>query len=191
MKKQRQRLAIIIALLVALALLAGFVLYKSITQPNPQCLSSHMTPSQPPATLDTARDYFELGNYDYDLGDCDQAIADYTHAIGINPQYAEAYNNRAYTYMMQNDYSPALADLNRAIELRPDYVNALMNRGDIRNYYYAIDRQSAVSDYKKIISLGAKDHSSVCSHLFLAEHDGWNLGTLFDFPKQLISKSCE
>jgi tetratricopeptide (TPR) repeat protein len=58
-------------------------------------------------------------------------------------QTAEAYNNRAYTYMTIRDYADALPDLDQATALRPTYVNALMNRGDIYNFYYQIDRARA------------------------------------------------
>ena len=80
------------------------------------------------------------------------------------------------------DYKDALADLNKAITLDPNYVQALMNRGDIHNYYYEVNKQSAVTDYKKVISLGGEKGTSVCGHLFLAEHNGWNLGTILSLP---------
>jgi len=143
-----------------------------------QCTSTHAPSSSPPAALVTARDYFAQGNYDYELGACARAIADYSHAIRLNPRFAEAYNNRAYTYMMQADYAPALPDLDRAIALRPTYVHALMNRADIYNYDYHIDRQRAIRDYDRIIALGAVQGTSVCGHRLLAAQNGWNLGTI-------------
>lgn len=82
--------------------------------------------------------------------------------------------------MRMQKYKEALPDLNTAIKLNPNYVQAFMNRGDIHNYYYDIDKQAAIADYKQVISIaGAKrDKTSVCGHLFLAEHNGWNVGTL-------------
>ncbi len=145
---------------------------------NAQCTSAHSPSSTPPAALVTARDYFAQGNYDYELGACARAIADYSHAIRLNPRFAEAYNNRAYTYMMQADYAPALPDLDRAIALRPTYVHALMNRADIYNYDYHIDRPRAIRDYDRIIALGAVQETSVCGHRLLAAQNGWNLGTI-------------
>ena len=86
---------------------------------NTWCSSVHPTTAQPPITLATATDYFTLGDYDYDRGDCEQAIADYTEAIARDPAFAEAYNNRAYTAMIQQDYARALPDLDRAIQCAP------------------------------------------------------------------------
>lgn len=130
-------------------------------------------------------DYFIRGNYDYDKGNCKQAIKDYTQSIILNPLYPEAYNNRAYTFMRMRNFKDALVDLNKALELNPNYVQALMNRGDIFNYYYAIDRKRAIVDYNKVISLGAKEGTSVCGHLLLAQHNGWNIFTIFDLPAML------
>jgi hypothetical protein len=76
--------------------------------------------------------------------------------------------------MVEQQYGKALPDLDRAIQLRPDYVNALMNRGDIYNYYFAIDRTRAIADYNRVLQLGAK-HTSVCGHRSLALNNGWKV----------------
>ena len=72
----------------------------------------------------------------------DAAVEDYSQAIEINPNYPEAYNNRALLYRQQKKYDTALADLNRAIELNPEdgqtRYNVYFNRGlvyfDLENY---------------------------------------------------------
>jgi tetratricopeptide (TPR) repeat protein len=120
---------------------------------------------------------------------CTGALADYTRAIDLHPQMAEAYNNRAYTEMAQQDYAAALPDLNQAIALRPDYVNALMNRGDIYNYYYDIDFDQAIADYDRVLALDHA-HTSVCGHRLLAQHHGWDLGVLATAVTQRASAGC-
>jgi len=166
--------------------------YSAATAPNLQCTAAHtssvepnMTPSTSPKVLQNAQDYFAQGDYDYEQGHCTQAIADYTQAIKLNPTYAQAYNNRAYTYMQENRYVDALPDLDKAIQLRPNYVNALMNRGDLYNYYYQTDRKKAVSDYDQVIALGAAQGTSVCGHRILAIHQGWNLDAIIDILTHL------
>ncbi len=42
----------------------------------------------------TADPWLEAGDQKYDSGDYQGAISDYTSAIQINPNYADAYNNR-------------------------------------------------------------------------------------------------
>jgi hypothetical protein len=175
-------------------ILLGFVafgMYKSAIQPDIQCTTIHTTTTKPPSSLKTAIDYFAQGDYDYDTGNCQQAIVDYTKAITLNPNYQQAYNNRAYTNMRMKNYKDALPDLNKAIEFNPNYAQALMNRGDIHNYYYAIDRQRAIVDYEKVIALGGNQkETSVCGHLFLAKHNGWNFGTILDFPRNILG-TCD
>lgn len=145
--------------------------YGLIQFPDTQCSKMHTTSSQPPPQTVTAEDYFELGNYEYDRGDCLQAVMSYTQAVQEDPGFSRAYNNRAYTYMRMRNYKAALADLHTALDIDPTYVTALMNRGDIYNYYYAINHQKAVDDYNKVITLGKeKDRSgSVCGHKAMAQ----------------------
>lgn len=154
------------------------------------CSEHHTTTSQPPSKLKTPTDYFEKGNYLYDTGDCPGAIENYTKAIKLNSKYPEAHNNRAYTYMMMNDYKNALPDLDAAIKLRPTYVNALMNRGDIYNYYYLQDKEKAVADYDKVIAQGpeALKGQPTCGHRLMAVNNHnliltlWHLITKTDAP---------
>jgi len=172
-----------------------FVLYVVLgihNQPPAPCTASLVPVSQKPSAMVSAQDYFAQGDYDYERGACDAAIADYTRAIALNPKFAEAYNNRAYTYMVQHNYAAALPDLNKAIELRPNYVNALMNRGDIYNYYYEINYDRAVADYDRILQIGGQERStSVCGHRLLAQHHGWDLGVLVDvFITKGIEAGC-
>jgi len=152
-----------------LVLLFTAKLYGAITAPDIQCTTTHTITSQPPKQTITAQDYFELGNYHYDVGKCTEAVADYTRSISLNPSYPQTYNNRAYTNMRMRNYKDALPDLDKAISLNPNYVQALMNRGDIHNYYYQIDRKVALVDYNKVISLGAIHDTSVCGHKAMAE----------------------
>ena len=147
------------------------------------------SPSQPPKALLTAEDYLAQGAYDFDRGSCDAAIADFSRAIELNPRYAEAYNSRAYTYMIKKQYALALPDLDRAIELRPNYVNALMNRGDIYNYYYAIDYNRALADYDRVLRLPGAGRTSVCGHRMLAANHGWNPAVFVDMLTSLSTRS--
>jgi tetratricopeptide (TPR) repeat protein len=129
----------------------------------------------------TAEEFLKLGDVAFDGGNCQEAVAVYTQALARNPDYAEAYNNRAYTYMRMQNYAPALQDLDQALRIRPDYLHALMNRGDIHNYYFEQDRNKAIEDYDHILRLGGQTKEpSVCGHRAVAiyslpGHEGWNL----------------
>lgn len=173
------------AAIILLALLA-FVMYRSATAPDTWCTTSHKASTQSPAKLKTAGDYLALGDHDYETGNCQKALADYSIAITLSPNYSQALNNRAYTYMRLRNYQAALTDLDAALILNPDYIQALMNRGDIYNYYL-VDRPKAITDYEHVLSVQGASGTSVCGHLFLAVHNGWNLGTILDLPQFVIN----
>lgn len=187
-KTNRKAVAITSLITLILLGLLAFVMYRDSVALDLQCSTTHATTTTPPATSKTAIDYFLKGNYDYDTGNCVKAIADYTTSIKLNPSYAQAYNNRAYTYMRLRDYKNALTDLNKALSLNPNYIQALMNRGDIHNYYYQIDRTAAIADYEKVIALGGTNGTSVCGHLLLARTNGWTLTTIFTLP--FVNATC-
>jgi tetratricopeptide (TPR) repeat protein len=171
-------------------ILLGLLVFALIKFANPRdtwCDNIQNSLSYPPTELKTAADFFEKGNYDYDTGRCKEAIVDYTKSIEINPKYPQAFNNRAYTYMRMQNYKAALADLNKALELDPDYINALMNRGDIHNYYYEIDKNLAIADYEKIISLAGTKGTSVCGHLAMAQNSTKNIMSFFLIPYQTLT----
>lgn len=173
--------------LCMLILSAGIYFTVQYTNhPDMYCTSIHIPTTIPPQKLVSADDYFRQGDYEYETGNCTQAIVNYSEAIKINPLFAEAYNNRAFTKMRQQNFKDALPDLNKALEIRPDYVNALMNRGDIYNYYFAIDRKAALMDYEKVIELQGMKATSVCGHSFLAKYDGWNWKSALAYPFSAI-----
>jgi tetratricopeptide (TPR) repeat protein len=51
-------------------------------------------------------------------GDLDKAIADYSQAIVLKPDYAAAYENRARAFVDKGDYTRAVDDVTRAGELK-------------------------------------------------------------------------
>src|SRR5262249_55535042 len=82
-----------------------------------------------------------------------RAIADYDQAIRLNPQAAEAYNNRgdAYKNGPQHDYAHAIADYDQAIRLNPQYALAYSNRAQA--YYAVQDYAHEVADYDQALRI--------------------------------------
>ena len=64
---------------------------------------------------DLAISYYNRGIFWYDKDDNDKAIADYTKAIELSPDYASAFNNRGNAYAAKGDLDRAIADYDRAI----------------------------------------------------------------------------
>jgi tetratricopeptide (TPR) repeat protein len=72
--------------------------------------------------------------------------------------------------MRLRNYTEALFDLDKAISLDATYPQPYLNRGDLYNYYGPIiDRQKAIADYQRAITLGAVHDTSVCGHLAMAQ----------------------
>jgi len=72
--------------------------------------------------------YFDSG-YAKGKGDLDGAIADFTKAIEVRPDYAEAYNLRGLAKQAKGNLDGAVEDFTKAIEINPDYAGAYDNRG--------------------------------------------------------------
>lgn len=99
----------------------------------------------------TAEDYFYLGLTFEQRGDFKKAIEVYGQAIESDPQYADAYNNRAVAKRALDNLDGAIADYNQAIELNPQHAPAYNNRGIAK--YHSGDYQGAITDFDQAINL--------------------------------------
>jgi protein O-mannosyl-transferase len=106
----------------AVALLFGFTVFYSVkTYSRCTVWNSSMT-----LWNDVIRQEPEVPMAYYNRGiffmkttqDYEKALADYSKAIELKPDYAEAYNNRGVIYMNIKKYSEALDDYKRALELK-------------------------------------------------------------------------
>jgi tetratricopeptide (TPR) repeat protein len=86
--------------------------------------------------------YERLKNYD-------QAIANHTEAIRLNPSLGLAYYNRGVIFGLRGQRDRALADYNQALRIDPKHANAYNNRGSLRND--AGDYNSAIADFTEAI----------------------------------------
>ena len=51
-------------------------------------------------------------------------------AIELNPDIADAYNNRGIAYAGKGEFERAIADYDKAIKFKPDVADAYNNRGN-------------------------------------------------------------
>ena len=77
----------------------------------------------------TAEDYNERGNAYFTNNNHDLAIAAYTQAIRLNPNYARPYRNRGNIYYERRDYDRAIADYTQWVRIEPNSANPYSNRG--------------------------------------------------------------
>ncbi len=84
-------------------------------------------------------------------GEFDRALAEYSRALQINPEYAEAYCSRANTYYYLGEYQKAINDYNRAIALKPYRADFYFSRGFARGK--TGDLKGAISDWTETLRL--------------------------------------
>ena len=72
-------------------------------------------------------------------------------AIRLNPDFAEAYNNRGAAKDALRRYDDAITDFDQAIRLKPDYAKAYSNRGAAKDALKQYE--DAVTDYDEAIRL--------------------------------------
>ncbi|MDA9346996.1 tetratricopeptide repeat protein [bacterium] len=73
-----------------------------------------------PAYCQTANEYFSMGLEKAFLEDYRGAMADYTKAIEIDPNYGLTYVTRGLIKHELEDYRGAIADYTKAIEIDPN-----------------------------------------------------------------------
>ena len=62
-------------------------------------------------------EYFHLGVAKYDLGQLKEAVKDFNKAIRLNPEFADAYYNRAVVHYQMKQYDKSWQDIDKAQEL--------------------------------------------------------------------------
>jgi tetratricopeptide (TPR) repeat protein len=114
--------------------------------PTPQA------PPPPPMQFSPAKkamEYFEKGGAQLQRGNLDQAIADYTEAIQLKPNFFAAYLNRGTAQRKKGEVDQAIADYTKALGIRPDLYDAYTLRGIC--YGKKGQYQEAIADYTKAL----------------------------------------
>ncbi|NKB17074.1 MAG: tetratricopeptide repeat protein [Pseudanabaena sp. CRU_2_10] len=75
-------------------------------------------------------------------------------AIGLNPKYVEAFNNRGNARFDIGDKKGSIQDYNIVIELDSNYALAYSNRGNARADLG--DKKGAIEDYNKLLKIYQK-----------------------------------
>ena len=91
----------------------------------------------------------------------EQAIADFNHALILDPNNGKIYSERGRVYSEWRDFDKAFEDHNKAINLNPNDASSYTMRGDTFIYRYfspydddlRSDYVNAINDYTKAIQL--------------------------------------
>jgi RNA polymerase sigma factor (sigma-70 family) len=84
-------------------------------------------------------------------GHYDEAIADFNHALQLDPKAAAAYFNRGRAHKLQGKYDQALVDYAQNLKLHPNAAGTYVNRGQI--YNLKGDYDLAIADFDHALLL--------------------------------------
>lgn len=118
-------------------------------------LTSLINSSAIASTQITADDFFQMGVKSMLYDNYQEAIKDFTQAIGLKNDFAPAYSNRCLAYLQLKDYQNALADCNQAIKFAPQRADTYVNRG--LAHYRQGDYPGAIADNNQAIALKPYD----------------------------------
>ncbi len=88
----------------------------------------------------------------------DRAVADFTKALELFPQFGDPYAHRAEIWLRHRDEKSALDDFDRAIKYGVSYEFAYNRRGSIRHRNGYL--QGAIADYTKAIEINPRSASA-------------------------------
>ena len=123
---------------------------KTAVKPEKPNKSKPVANPDPKASSESVRG----GDDHYRQGELDEALADYTEAIRLDPKNAEAYNNRALTYNRKGELDKAITDFNDAIKIKPNTPRLYNNRG--LAYAKKGNFDKAISDFTEAIKLDSR-----------------------------------
>jgi serine/threonine-protein kinase len=162
---------------LAYARLAQVYIMKYRLDSNPQSLQRAAAYSKQAAELDDQlpSTYVALGQIHELTGNHDLAIAEFQHAINIDPRDAEAIAGMATSYINAGRNTEAEAAFMKAIALRPDYWKGY---NDLGIFYESIGRpRDAIAQFNRALEL-TPDNSWPYTNLAMAYMD-------LDDPKML------
>ncbi|MGJ0428177.1 tetratricopeptide repeat protein [Methylobacter sp.] len=77
-----------------------------------------------------ARGHFNLGAVLYGLGQHEEAVRQFRESVGLDPQFAEAWNSLGETLRDRGEMDEATRCYKKAIEVQPDHDRAKYNLGE-------------------------------------------------------------
>ncbi|RFP57996.1 MAG: tetratricopeptide repeat protein [Limnothrix sp. CACIAM 69d] len=97
-----------------------------------------------------SRYWVDRGSDQLKAENLEEAIANYSQALQVDANNAEALYRRGAAYEEIGDYQKAIADLDRAIRLRPKHAPSYFQRANAR--YRLSDARAAIEDYDRALT---------------------------------------
>ena len=109
---------------------------------------------------------FQRGYVLFLMTEFEKALAAFTQALGIRPDFAQAYNARSIINHELHRYGDAISDCKHALNINPNYKEALYNLARSQQKLHHLD--DAIDSYTKAISLDKKYFNG-----FLGRAEAW------------------
>jgi uncharacterized protein (TIGR02145 family) len=127
--------------------------------------------------MNNATKYVDRGNEYKENGELDKAIAEYSEAIRVDPNYADAYYCRGIVYIAIGSHDEAIADANKVIQLDHNYALAYYIRG--LAYGAKGDCDNAIANHTESILLDPANAKVYC-------YRGLAYGFKGDYDKAIV-----
>ena len=114
-------------------------------------------------TDDRASIFYDRAQAYARAGKSDSALADYSAALHLKPDFVQALNNRGSLYRSIGELDSAISDFSAVIALEPKRDGAYVNRGIANTEAGRYDH--AIGDFEEAIRLapeGASSYSGLC-----------------------------
>ncbi|MBX3266587.1 MAG: tetratricopeptide repeat protein [Acidobacteria bacterium] len=102
-----------------------------------------------------AEAFFVSGTEHLNSGRFEQAIAEFSRAIQLDPRFVNAYNNRGIAYKRLNQLDRSIADFTKGISIDPKDADLFSNRASVYALQKNYDR--AEMDYSEAIRLAPRE----------------------------------
>jgi tetratricopeptide (TPR) repeat protein len=112
-----------------------------------------------------------------------KAIADYSSAIKLNPQYAALYQSRGEAHFKSGDAKAAITDFDAVLKIDDQNALALHSRAAV--HVHAGDNDAALADFARLLALDGADADAFAGRGLVFERKGNRAQAEADYRKAL------
>ncbi len=130
--------------------------------------------------------FLSSGNTKYDAKDYQAALTDYTYAIQLNADSAEAYIKRAQCNVVFKKYDKAIIDYNKALKIKPDTLKTIYLRGIA--YLTAEQYKEAFDDFSRVVRKSPNEYDAYMQRAAACEGLANSKSAIYDYSEAIRIK---